>query len=133
MTNEQVAEIFVAMADMLAIRGENYHRVMAYRRAAENVAALGRPLEEVWRAGELEEIPSQPARPAGRARAAGGGTGRSAGHQLRRSSPGRVRCAAFWRGDGPARLGHSDRRVEHPARRGGVGLGRPARVGGRRI
>ena len=45
------------MADLLAIRGENYHRIMAYRRAAENVAALGRPLEEIWRAGELEAIP----------------------------------------------------------------------------
>jgi len=57
MKNQQVAAIFAAMADILAIQGENYHRIMAYRRAAENVAALGRPLEEVWRAGELETIP----------------------------------------------------------------------------
>jgi DNA polymerase (family 10) len=57
MRNQAVAEIFAAMADMLAIRGENYHRIMAYRRAAENVATLGRPLEEVWRAGEVEAIP----------------------------------------------------------------------------
>jgi len=57
MKNQQVAAIFAAMADILAIQGENYHRIMAYRRAAENVAALGRPLEEVWRAGELEAIP----------------------------------------------------------------------------
>jgi len=57
MKNHQVAEIFAAMADMLAIQGESYHRIMAYRRAAENVAVLGRPLEEVWRAGELEAIP----------------------------------------------------------------------------
>jgi DNA polymerase (family 10) len=57
MRNRQVAEIFAAMADMLAILGENYHRIVAYRRAAENVAALGLPLEEVWRAGELEAIP----------------------------------------------------------------------------
>ncbi len=57
MTNREVAKIFAAMADILAIQGENYHRIMAYRRAAENVAALGRPLEEVWRAGELEAIP----------------------------------------------------------------------------
>jgi DNA polymerase (family 10) len=57
MKNQQVAEIFAAMADMLAIQGESYHRIMAYRRAAENVAVLGRPLEEVWRAGELEAIP----------------------------------------------------------------------------
>jgi DNA polymerase (family 10) len=57
MRNQQVAAIFAAMADMLAIQGEGYHRIMAYRRAAENVAALGRPLEEVWRAGEVETIP----------------------------------------------------------------------------
>jgi DNA polymerase (family 10) len=57
MKNQKVAEIFAAIADMLAIQGENYHRIMAYRRAAENVAALGRPLEEVWQAGELESIP----------------------------------------------------------------------------
>ncbi len=57
MRNRQVATIFAAMADMLAILGENYHRIMAYRRAAENVAALGLPLEEIWRAGEVEAIP----------------------------------------------------------------------------
>ncbi len=45
------------MADMLDIQGEGYHRVMAYRRAAETVATLGRPLEEVWQAGELEALP----------------------------------------------------------------------------
>ena len=55
--NQTVAAIFAEMADILAIQGENYHRIMAYRRAAENIAALGRPLEEVWRAGELETIP----------------------------------------------------------------------------
>jgi len=57
MRNREVAEVFAAMADMLSIQGENYHRIMAYRRAAENVAALGRPLEELWRAGEVETIP----------------------------------------------------------------------------
>jgi len=57
MKNQEVAQIFAAMADILAIQGESIHRIMAYRRAAENVVALGRPLEEVWRAGELETIP----------------------------------------------------------------------------
>ncbi|MEE8389668.1 MAG: DNA polymerase III, partial [Anaerolineae bacterium] len=57
MKNRQIAEIFTAMADMLAIQGENYHRIMAYRRAAETVIALGLSLEEVWRAGEVEAIP----------------------------------------------------------------------------
>ncbi len=57
MRNQEVAEIFARMADILAVLGENYHRIMAYRRAAENIAALGRPLEEVWQAGELRTIP----------------------------------------------------------------------------
>jgi len=57
MTNKEVAQIFTAMADSLAIQGANYHRIMAYRRAAENILALGRPLEELWRAGELSSIP----------------------------------------------------------------------------
>ncbi len=57
MENRQVAEIFKVMADILAIQGENVHRILAYRRVAESVSALGRPLEEIWRAGELETLP----------------------------------------------------------------------------
>lgn len=57
MDNRQVAAIFARMADILDIQGENPHRIMAYRRAAENIAALSRPLEEIWRAGELDSIP----------------------------------------------------------------------------
>jgi len=45
------------MADILDIMDANYHRVMAYRRAAETVDTLGRPVEEVWRQGELMSIP----------------------------------------------------------------------------
>ncbi len=56
MRNQEVARILATMADILAIQGENPHRIMAYQRAAENVAALDLPLEEVWRAGELETI-----------------------------------------------------------------------------
>ena len=56
-SNGDVAAIFTEMANMLDIQGKGYHRVMAYRRAAENVAALGRSLEEVWEAGEVETIP----------------------------------------------------------------------------
>jgi DNA polymerase (family 10) len=57
MKNQEVAEVFATMADILAIQGEDTHRVLAYRRAAENVAAQSRPLEEIWRAGEAETIP----------------------------------------------------------------------------
>jgi DNA polymerase (family 10) len=57
MNNRQVADIFSAMADILDIKGANYHRIMAYRRAAETIASLGRPLEEIWQAGELTSLP----------------------------------------------------------------------------
>lgn len=57
MNNRQIAEIFSAMADILDIQGANYHRVMAYRRAAENIASLSRPLEEIWQENELTTIP----------------------------------------------------------------------------
>ena len=57
MRNEEVVRIFTAMADSLAVQGAIYHRIVAYRRAAENIAALGRSVDEVWRAGELDSIP----------------------------------------------------------------------------
>jgi DNA polymerase (family 10) len=52
-----VAEVFKSMADGLAIQGEDPHRILAYRRAAENILALGRPIETVWREGELASVP----------------------------------------------------------------------------
>ncbi len=55
--NQRVAEVFSAMADILDIRGANYHRVMAYRRAADTIETLGRPLEEHWQEGTLTDIP----------------------------------------------------------------------------
>ncbi len=57
MNNRQVANIFSAMADMLDIQGANYHRVMAYRRATENIFTLSRRLEEIWQDEELMSIP----------------------------------------------------------------------------
>jgi DNA polymerase (family 10) len=57
MTNREVARIFMEMADILAIQGENPYRVNAYRRAAETIAALGQPLEALWREGALDAVP----------------------------------------------------------------------------
>ena len=57
LSNQELSKIFSSMADMLAIQNAGYHRIMAYRRAAENVAELGRPIADVWRAEELESIP----------------------------------------------------------------------------
>jgi DNA polymerase (family 10) len=44
MNNREIAAIFEKIADMLAIRGDNYHRILAYRRAAESVRGLGRDI-----------------------------------------------------------------------------------------
>lgn len=57
MTNREVARIFEVVADMLAIRGDQIHRVLAYRRAAENILALGRDINEMYREGKLTDIP----------------------------------------------------------------------------
>ncbi|MEW5987194.1 MAG: DNA polymerase/3'-5' exonuclease PolX [Chloroflexota bacterium] len=57
MTNREVADLFEKVADMLAIRGDQIHRILAYRRAAENIRALGRDLHTLHAEGALTEIP----------------------------------------------------------------------------
>jgi DNA polymerase (family 10) len=56
-TNRQVAEMFYQIADLSEINGEVIYRVLAYRKAADNIANLGRDINEVWREGKLQEIP----------------------------------------------------------------------------
>ncbi|UCC53998.1 MAG: hypothetical protein JSV68_08500, partial [Anaerolineaceae bacterium] len=57
MNNRDIVEIFDQVADMLAIRGDQIHRVLAYRRAAESIAALGRDINQVAAEGSLTEVP----------------------------------------------------------------------------
>ncbi len=57
MNNREVAHTFVTIADMLAIRGDNIHRVLAYRRAAEAIQDLGQDINQVSAAGKLTDIP----------------------------------------------------------------------------
>jgi DNA polymerase (family 10) len=56
MTNREVAEIFERIGDMLDILGEDRFKVIAYRRAAENIQALSQDIRSYWRAGTLREI-----------------------------------------------------------------------------
>ncbi|HLY28408.1 MAG TPA: DNA polymerase/3'-5' exonuclease PolX [Aggregatilineales bacterium] len=56
LTNQQVADIFDTIADMLQLKGEIIHRVMAYRRAAESIRELPRDLRAVAAEGKLQEI-----------------------------------------------------------------------------
>ena len=57
MNNREVAQIFERIGDMLAIRGDNIHRILAYRRAAESIADLSRDINAIHAAGELTDIP----------------------------------------------------------------------------
>jgi DNA polymerase (family 10) len=57
MTNREVAEVFQEIGDMMDILGENRFKVIAYRRAAENILSLGQDIRAYWQAGTLQEIP----------------------------------------------------------------------------
>ncbi len=57
MTNREVATLLRRIADMLEIKGEVIYKSLAYRKAADNIEALGRDIHEVWRQGKLREIP----------------------------------------------------------------------------
>lgn len=56
MNNRQIAQTFSVVADMLSIRGDNIHRVLAYRRAAEAVENLSRDINQIYAEGTLTEI-----------------------------------------------------------------------------
>lgn len=57
MTNREIADILKRIGDMLDILGENRFKVIAYRRAAENIMSLGQDIRQYWSAGTLQEIP----------------------------------------------------------------------------
>jgi DNA polymerase (family 10) len=57
MNNSEVAQVFDDIANLLEIKGEQIYRVLAYRRGAESIKNLGRDINTVWKAGELEQIP----------------------------------------------------------------------------
>jgi len=57
MRNREVVDIFSRVADMLAIRGDQIHRILAYRKAAESIDALGRDVNVIFAEGKLTDIP----------------------------------------------------------------------------
>jgi DNA polymerase (family 10) len=59
MDNQQIANTFQEIGDLLEIDGANHFRVLAYQNAAENIRGLGRELIEIWRENpeELENLP----------------------------------------------------------------------------
>jgi DNA polymerase (family 10) len=57
MTNREIADILRRIGDMMDILGENRFKVLAYRRASENILSLGQDIRSFWQAGTLQEIP----------------------------------------------------------------------------
>ncbi|MDR5694781.1 MAG: DNA polymerase/3'-5' exonuclease PolX [Armatimonadota bacterium] len=57
MKNLELARIFNEIADMLEIKGESPFRIQAYRRGARAMEALSEDIEEIFRRGELRNIP----------------------------------------------------------------------------
>jgi DNA polymerase (family X) len=44
--NGEIVRALETIATLMEIKGEQYYRVLGYQRAAESVAALGRPVAE---------------------------------------------------------------------------------------
>ncbi|MFQ5342183.1 MAG: helix-hairpin-helix domain-containing protein, partial [Anaerolineae bacterium] len=57
MTNQEIAQIFYELADMLEVKGENRFRVRAFRKAADQIAGHVRSMADIAAEGTLEEIP----------------------------------------------------------------------------
>ena len=55
LSNREVASHFANVADLLQIRGDNIHRVLSYRRAAETIRELPRDLRAIAATGELTD------------------------------------------------------------------------------
>jgi DNA polymerase (family 10) len=57
LTNRQLTDTFTLIANLLEIKGEVIYKILAYRKAAESLEALGRPAADYQREGRLTEIP----------------------------------------------------------------------------
>ncbi len=58
MQNAEIARALETIATLMELKDETYYRVLGYRRAAESVSALGRPVDEVEDIKELPHVGS---------------------------------------------------------------------------
>ncbi|MDZ4670076.1 MAG: DNA polymerase/3'-5' exonuclease PolX [Phototrophicales bacterium] len=58
LTNRDIAKIFETCADLLQLKGENIHRYLSYRRAAETIRELPRDLRAISAENGLEALPN---------------------------------------------------------------------------
>lgn len=57
MKNKEIAEIFNNIATFLEMKEENFFKVRAYRKAAENIESLGEDIADLRKEGRLSGIP----------------------------------------------------------------------------
>ena len=58
MNNKELADTFRLIADLLEIKGENFYKTNAYRKASESLIDLSQDIKQIWESGELETIPA---------------------------------------------------------------------------
>ena len=57
MNNKELSDTFKTIASLLEIKGEVIYKILAYRKAADSLDALGRDINDVYKAGQLNAIP----------------------------------------------------------------------------
>ena len=56
-SNQQLADTFTLIANLLEIKGEVIYKTLAYRKAAESLENLSQPAANFWQDDKLTEIP----------------------------------------------------------------------------
>ncbi|MES0361484.1 MAG: DNA polymerase/3'-5' exonuclease PolX [Anaerolineales bacterium] len=56
-SNQELADIFQTIANLLEIKGEVIYKILAYRKAADNLRDYGGNVYTVWQEGKLTDIP----------------------------------------------------------------------------
>jgi DNA polymerase (family 10) len=56
LTNQELANTFRTIADLMEIKGENIYKILAYRKAADSLSNLGQDVNEIWKQGKLTEV-----------------------------------------------------------------------------
>jgi DNA polymerase (family 10) len=57
MKNQELAEIFEKIGDILELKEENRFKILAYRRVAQALRNLTTDVETIYKEGKLKEIP----------------------------------------------------------------------------
>ena len=56
-TNQELADIFQTIANLLEIKGEVIYKILAYRKAADSLRDYSGNVYDVWQEGRLTDIP----------------------------------------------------------------------------